>query len=167
MDAHGDLPSTEEIEDIWNLPEVNEASSEEEKAEYEKKVSLLTWYLDVFMPKAVGLEFWGELIRPYRLMTDTEVVEGDPSGKKKVLVTVTSEAFGLLVYHNCRDKWVADYKYKKEHGKKAQVPKYNKDDVSTHKHVNKWSNSNSGSVVGGGWHPAALKKFNALKQKGE
>ena len=65
MDAHGDLPSTEEIEDIWNLPEVNEASSEEEKAEYEKKVSLLTWYLDVFMPKAVGLEFWGDLIRPY------------------------------------------------------------------------------------------------------
>ena len=81
----------------------------------------------------------------------------------KDLLTVSSEAFGLLVCHNCRDKWVADYNYKKKHGKKAVVPKFKKEDVSTHAHVNKWSNSNSGSVVGGGWHPDALKKFNALK----
>ena len=163
LDKYGDLPSTEEIEDVWNLPEVTEASSDKEKKDYEKKVTILTWYLDSFLPKAVGLEFWGDLIRPYRLMTDTELVEGDVSGKKKVLVTVTSEAFGLLVYHNCQDKWVADYKCKKKHDKKAVVPKFKKEDVSTHAHVNKWSNSNSGSVVGGGWHPDALKKFNALK----
>ena len=163
LDKLGTLPSTHEIENVWDLPEVTEASSDEDKAKYEAKVDLLTWYLDVFMPKAVGLEFWGDIIRPYKLMTDTELVEGDLSGKKKVLVTVTSEAFGLLVYHNCRDKWIADYKYKKQHGKKVPVPKFKKDDPSTHAHVNKWSNSCSGSVVGGGWHVDALKKFNALK----
>lgn len=163
LDKTGTLPTTDEIENVWDLPEVNETSSAEDKAEYGKKVDILTWYLDVFLPKAVGLEFWGDIIRPYKLMTDTELVEGDLSGKKKVLVTVTSEAFGLLVYHNCRDKWIADYNYKKEHGKKSTVPKYNKDDPSTFPHVNKWSNSRSGSVVGGGWHVDALKKFNALK----
>lgn len=164
MDAHsGNLPTTDEIENVWDLPVVTEASSDADKAEYSRKVDILTWYLNSFLPKAVGLEFWGENIRPFNLMTDTALVEGDLSGKKKVLVTVTSEAFGLLVYHNCRDKWVADYKYKQQHGKKASIPKYEKDEPSTHVHVNKWSNSRSGSAVGGGWHVDALKKFNALK----
>ena len=165
MEKHGSLPTCDKIENVWDLPEVTDASSEEDKAKYAKKVDILTWYLDIFLPKGVGLEYWGDNIRPFNLMTDTALVDGDLSGKKKVLVTVTSEAFAILVYHNCRDKWLADFEYKKKHGKKATVPKYNKDDPTTFAHVNKWSNCCSGSAVGGGWHNDALNKFNALKDQ--
>ena len=36
----------------------------------EKELELLTWYLDSFLPNAVGLEFWGPNVRPFKLMTD-------------------------------------------------------------------------------------------------
>ena len=50
-------------------------------------------------------------------------VPGDPSGKKKVLVTITSEAFALVIFANCRDKWVADFKLKAGN-KRAKIPKF-------------------------------------------
>lgn len=96
-------------------------------------------------------------------MTDLEEVEGDPSGKKKVLVTVTSEAFALLLWANSRDKWLADFKLKAGN-KKAKIPKYNKDDQDTWKHQNKWSNSRTGQIQGGGWAKEALVFFNTTIQ---
>ena len=58
MSEHdGNLPTTDELENVWDLPVVTDASSAEEKAKFAKKVNLLTWCLDVFLPKAVGLEF--------------------------------------------------------------------------------------------------------------
>ena len=92
-------------------------------------------------------------------MTDTEEVEGDPSGKKKVLVTVTSEAFALVLWANSRDKWLADFKLR-VNNKRAKIPKYNKEDPVTWKHQNKWSNSRSGQIQGGGWSRDALVFFN-------
>ena len=92
-------------------------------------------------------------------MTDKEEVEGDPSGKKKVLVTVTSEAFALLLWANSRDKWLADFTLRASN-KRAKIPKYNKDDQTTWKHQNKWSNSRTGQIQGGGWAKDALVFFN-------
>jgi hypothetical protein len=92
-------------------------------------------------------------------MTDKIVVEGDPAGEEKVLVTITSEAFAYVLYKNGRDKWMADYAYLKNNPRAKMTPKYKKDDPSTFKHANKWSNSNTGSMVGAGWHTDALEYF--------
>ena len=155
------MPTVEEIEKVWDLPDAPATEEEgEEKTKYVRAISVLTWYLDRFMPMAVGLEFWGPNIRPFHLLTDFLDIEGDVSGKKKVLVSVTSEAFGILMYANCRDKWVADFELRASN-KKAKIPKYNKDDPSTFKHQNKWSNSRTGQIQGGGWNRVALKYFNA------
>ena len=89
-------------------------------------------------------------------MTDKAEVPGDTSGKKKVLVTITSEAFGLVIFANCRDKWIADFQFKASN-KKAKIPKYNKEDPATHKYQNKWSSSRTGQVQGGGWDNEALQ----------
>ena len=123
-------------------------------------MELLTWYLDSYLPFAVGLEFWGPNIRPFHLLSDKIMVDGDPSGKEKVLVTVTSEAFGQLVYANCRDKWMHEFNYKKGKRKGAKVPKFDKQDKSTHVYQNRWSSSRTGQLVGGGWAPEALNYFN-------
>ena len=170
FDKHKNLPTLEEIEKVWELNPPGEAPSDsatpEEKAKHvkdaakhEKELELLTWYLDSFLPNAVGLEFWGPNVRPFRLMTDKFDVPGDPSGKKKVLVTITSEAFALVIFANCRDKWVADFKLKAGN-KRAKIPKFNKDDPETHKYQNKWSSSRTGQVQGGGWDYEALQYLN-------
>jgi hypothetical protein len=113
------------------------------------------------MPLAVCLEFYGPNICPFCMMTDKALIEGDVSGKEKVLVTTTSEACAHLVYANCRDKWIADWKFLKKAGnKKAKIPTYKKLDPATHAHKNLWSNSQVGSITGGGWHLDAMTYFN-------
>ena len=160
----------EQIEKVWDIKEPgeepgDEATEEEKakwvafKAECDFQLEILLWYLDCFLPHAAGLEFWGPNIRPFHLMTDKLDVPGDKSGKKKVYVTITSEAFGLVVYANCRDKWIADFTLRATN-KRAKIPKYNKDDPATFKHQNKWSCSRSGQVIGGGWHNDALVYMN-------
>lgn len=169
------MPTIEQIENVWIIPECPEPedpdceTKSEEKArknspEYKKYVfaiDLLTWWMDVFMPMAVGLEFWGPNIKPFHLMTDKVMVHGDVSGVEKVLVTITSEAYAFQTYANCRDKWMADYKYLKEN-KKKKIPAYSKKDPATHKHKNKWSNPCTGSVTGGGWEEEGLEYLNKM-----
>ena len=158
----------EDLQNIWDLPDPpadtydsdsDTPASPEQKA-YSLAVAKLVWYLNSFLPNTVGLHFWGPNIRPFKLMTDKEVVDSDPSGKKKVLVTVTSEAFALLLWANSRDKWLADFKLKKK-DRKAKIPKYDKNNRATWKHQNKWSNSRTGQIQGGGWSKDALVFFNA------
>lgn len=163
------LPTMDEIMDIWNVGEAPDEDDEEDdeaaklakktaRTHYRRKIDLLLWYLDRYLPNLCGLEFWGPQIRPYHLMTDLVNLQGDTSGKKKVLVTVTSEAFALLMYENCREKWINTFQLKKQN-KKAKIPAYKRDDEATHKYANLWSNSSTGSVKGGGWSIDALKKL--------
>ena len=169
-EKHGSLPTLKAVEDVWLINEAGDPPARNASAQvkedfaqatekYEKQLELLTWYLDVFLPCAVGLEFWGQNVRPFKLMTDKAEVPGDPSGKKRVLVTITSEAFALVIFANCRDKWIADFDYRASN-KRAKIPKYNKHDPDTHKYQNKWSSSRTGQVQGGGWDKEALECLN-------
>ena len=145
---------------IWAFPLAPENDKQiDVKKAFDAHMELLTWYMDSFLPMAVGLEFWGPTICPFHLMTDKALVEGDPSGKEKVLVTVTSEAFGQLVYANCRDKWTHEFNYKKGKRKGTKCPKFDKDDKTTHVYQNKWSSSQTGQLIGGGWAADALNYF--------
>ena len=170
--THGKLPTVEDIETIWELPEKptepvpgnNEADFEAAMANYKvdfeffnKKMKLLTWCATDYLSMAVGVETWGLTQKCTKLLTDKVKLEDDNSGKEKVLVTVTSEAFGQVMFKNCRKKWLAVWKYKKAHGAKAKVPKYDKDDITTHDYEGLWSNPRSGQVEGGGWNMDGLQ----------
>lgn len=172
---HGDLPTTEELENIWeNLPLQEEQDPEEEdeiseeaqsqKEQKEHKVELLAWYLDKWMPMVAGAEFWGPTKRPFRLMTDLEKLRGEKKTPERTLVTITSEAFGLLVFANCREKWLASFQFRKENKHGTPLPSYKKDDIETHKYQNKWSSSRGGGTGGGGWSQEALDYFNEKMQ---
>lgn len=144
----------------WTYEEPSEDASAEEKAKAERQKQILIFYLDEYMPQVAGLDNWGEDRRPVHLMTDKALVPGDPSGEEKVMVTVTSEAFGLLVYENCRDNWIETILYKRANGNSARVPKYDKKKPETHKYSNKFTSSASGQVVNGGWSIDGMKRFN-------
>ena len=97
------MPTIEELENVWDIPtepldpnEENEGVLPEDVCfmpehadEYncKRKVYLLTWYLDVWLPMVNGVQWWGPMIRPYKLMTDLT----DVRGEQKVIVTITSE----------------------------------------------------------------------------
>ena len=166
----------EDIETVWDIPEKptepvrgdDEAEFEAAVAQYKadlaylkKKEKLLAWHASECVSMAVGVESWGHTQKCNKLITDKEVLQEDTSGKPKVLVTVTGEAFGQVMFKNCRTKWIAVWEYKKINGKKATPPKYDKDDESTHKYDSLWSNPRNGQVEGGGWHNEGLEYLNA------
>ena len=127
------------MKDPYSIPSVGDTPSDEEKAELERKRVILLFYVDEYLPGAVCLEHWGPERRYHHLPTDMAEVDMDPSGKKKVMVTVTSEAFGLLIFDNCREAWIAGFQFKDQHGWKTAVPGYSKKDESTEKYKAKYA----------------------------
>ena len=128
-----------------------------EKAENVVKKELFIWYFDRWLPVAAGKEWYGDKVRYYQLASSKVKV----GGKGRVIVTVTSEAFGLLMWENCCDKWVKIWKKKKEEGKDAEIPR-SKDDGAL-EYAGKWSDANSGQAKYGGWSDAAYERFEELK----
>ena len=149
---HKDLPTTEEMENVW-LFDPNNVTDQQK--------TLLLWYLDTWLPEAVGHDFWDLTARTTRLITDRALLPGDKSKEKKVLVPISGEAFGLLMFKNCRERWIASFEYQAENGTK-KVPVYKKDDPDTHAFQNLWSSSRGGRNCGGGWDVKAFKYYNDM-----
>jgi len=155
-DAWESLPTVEEMEAVWDFDPEDMCDS----ANQEKQV-LLLWYLDDWLPEVVGHDFWDQTNRTTRRVTDKIHLPGDKSGNKKVLVPITGEAFGLLMFANCRERWIESFACQaKNNGKKP--PQYRKNNPETHKYKNKWSSSRGGRQIGGGWDEEAFKYYNSM-----
>jgi len=100
------LPTTEDIVNI-----LQSRPAELEKPENAKAKQVLIWYIDRWLPIVHGSEYWDEKYRHYQLQTDVIPFR---DGVSRELCTVESEAFGLLCYDNCRDKWQNIFDLKKD-----------------------------------------------------
>jgi hypothetical protein len=147
------LPTRKEI---WDILQMNPEELKKDEMAIQKELFL--WYYDAWLPAILPREFWREDIRFYRLLTDACEI----AGKQKVLVTVASEAFGLLMWENCRNKWVNYFKLKDE-DPTAQVPSGKHEDAKLHQA--KWSDGSSGQVKYGGWKDEAYGVFEELKKE--
>jgi hypothetical protein len=172
----GDLPEVSELRDVWQYEErpLNQGDYQdgvepdsprftpEYHAKYERKMKLTLWYFDDYMTMMAGTQYWGNDVKTRYLPTDMMEVEGE----RKVIVTITSEAFGFLLYENCRKKWIQIFKWKDENPKSNKKskppPQYNKNKPETHKFKAKWSDNCTGQAMG--WHPDAFKSYNQYIQ---
>lgn len=102
--------------DILDLLQATPEYLEDPANSRDKKI--LLWYEDRFLPIAIGLEYWSPKNRHYKLKTDTVTLR---NGEEKVLCTIASEAFGLMTYDNCRDKWEEIMKLKAENRGKYKI----------------------------------------------
>ena len=115
-----------------------------------------------------GQKYWKSAISQYNTPVDTvNIRRKDEDGQwiteKKVYVTVTSEAFGWLVYDNNRDKWLNTFNYMRENNKKYG-PKLDKEHADYPKYQPKYTESKNGQVKNGGWKPAAYTEFTRFKK---
>jgi len=123
---------------------------------------LLLWYFDRYLP-TVCRKYWDPEIRCYNLYTDTKCNIQGKDGQvfqNKVWVTVATEAFGLTLLMNCRDKWPHVYDY--EAGG-LEIPKSGP--VYKEKFKAKWSNPDEGQKEYGGWEPAGLIHYQQTKKE--
>jgi hypothetical protein len=157
---HDYVPEIDDLTQIYDVlsrkkpAEITDASTDEQKQEmddYVRDMDLLIWYLDKYLPAAVGDLTFGKTLRYYKKQTDTIEL----GGKMRVLVERQQEAYGWLVLENCYDKW-CECVPKQAADPKWKVPAYNKDDESTHPfHQTKYSDPRGGQKAG--WKPQARK----------
>lgn len=120
-----------------------------------KSKNLLIWYYDRYLPAAARKEYWGDDNRYYKLYTDKINLKG----KQKVLVTISSEAFGLLQLRNCAKKWKNIFVLKETEGAMAVIPT-KKTDKESENYKAEWTDPKIGQVKYGGWHPRAIEYLN-------
>jgi len=120
---------------------------------------LVLWYYDHWLPVVAGKKWWRDEIKYFYLLTDTQ----DMAGVQKVNCTVTSEAFGLLVYENYQQVWERQMLYKAKHGVGALLPKSKTQTDDDGNDINyyqaKWSNSSTGQVKYAGWADEAYTRL--------
>ena len=184
----------ENIEAI--LPEVSEIlaclsrsappEGEEALARWKK---VWVWYWDVYLPFIAGNKFhWNESKRHYECISESAVVgSGDvkPSAAKKAKkagkktpqvalnVPPSTEAFAMVMFENCRTKWMEEYPVKIAHpGKNSRSLKrkqgheglaYAVDGRFLNFYDKKfkgiYTQNDSGHAKFGGWKVEGIKKF--------
>ena len=164
----GFLPPVEHIINIWAFMKQEEppvpgddAGDVEIQArkEWEAKRKLLVWWCDNYLVAAGGELTYGKTVRYYKHLAATVEVKG----KKMVLVETTTEAYGMLVYDNCHDKWKEIFA-KRVTDPDFKVPKYSKDDASTHKYnVTKHTDPQGGKNAG--WKDSGREALNDFKKQ--
>lgn len=161
------LPTVEEFRNVHEIPDKPEplhddSTSDEIRAfntasdKYRKQIAFATWYADQWIPAVCGIEHYN-LERQYFHMCQY----GEIRGERKVYVPITGEAWGALLWANCREKWIESCKFK-DANPKTKLPVYSTKKPETAKFQAKWSDAKSGQVVSGGWKPEAHDAFNAF-----
>ena len=81
---------------------------------HKKQKALVIWYVDRWLPVVAGQKFFSDKMRERYFPAEKVKTFGK---EKKVLVPISSEAFGILTIDNCHEKWVATGEWRKHNPK--------------------------------------------------
>jgi hypothetical protein len=145
----GDLPSEKEI-----LACATRSCANEE---------VFKWYWDKLIPNVIGHGQFGPNVRYYQMMSLAKTKENGKPGKQ--LVTASSEAFTVLLYENCRTKWIAIYNWCQKNpnakpGKGLFRPQ--KDGIGI-EFKSRYTEQDIGQAEFGGWSQQGLQRYQVLK----
>ena len=163
MEAHKDddtnnLPTPQEILDAMRTsPDALEdvkKDIDEEKARKRKKDILVWWYNSVLASQASS--YWTKrIMNEHTFMDDTML-----HGKKRKFLTVTVEAFTLLILTNSGKRWQAQWE-KHQEDSSYKFPRSYKADPDAYKLYckSKWSDPNAGQQAYEDWGSEANEFF--------
>lgn len=148
-DVYKTIPSVDDLLNVWEYCELDL-----EQEGNERKKALVIWYYDRFLPVVAGHKYFGDKMKLQHIPGDLV----DIFDKKRVLIPITTEAFGILNVDNCYDRWVNTCEWKKDDPKR-KIPKKGADAAQF---AAKYTDSKVGQVKFGGWSPDAYTKFQEL-----
>ena len=103
------------------------------------------WFIGEFVASVSGTKVWGR--KKYYYRVSEAVID---KGSQELVVTVSDEAFAILLYENYIEKWIARYhterRGEKPHGKAK----------------GKYTSSVTDHCLYGGWSAEGVTRFNAL-----
>ena len=126
------------------------------KLDNPEHAKLMKWYTDSILSCIVGSQGgWNAKTKYYKCISDATI----PGMPDKPLFTPSHEAFVVLVYENCRDKWIARRKWYAENPSETRLPG-RKDEWKEHEiYVTKYTNQDKGQATFSGWAPEGLQQF--------
>lgn len=118
---------------------------------------VMVWYWDVLMRKVMGKIGWDVSDRHYTTLTKATF----PHDRKVPNFDVSSEAFVVLVYENCYQKWTKTMEWKQANpGQKLPTrSKTNKNDP-IFKTI--YTSQDSGQQKNGGWTNLGIERYNGI-----
>ena len=154
-DVHGKIPTADDLLQIWDCCDLDLELPDNDYAK-----SVVIWYYDRWLPVVAGTDWWNPQQCYFNILTDK--VEIGPNGDKKVFVTSSTEAFGVLIMDNCHTKWVNEFEYRKNDAKRV-LPKGKDEGAELFKA--KYTDSKNGQVKFGGWSQESFEAFQKYAEK--
>jgi hypothetical protein len=110
----------------------------------EREKEAFLWFIGEFVACVSGTKVWGR--KKYHCRVSEAVVD---KGSQQLVVTVSDEAFALLLYENYIDKWITRF-HIKHHGAKSDT-------------INgKYTSPVMNHLLFGGWSAEGVARFNEL-----
>ncbi len=103
------------------------------------------WFIGEFVACVSGTKVWGR--KKYYYRVSEAVID---KGSQELVVTVSDEAFAILLYENYIDKWIARYHMERRGEKPGGKSK------------GKYTSSVTDHCLYGGWSAEGVTRFNAL-----
>jgi hypothetical protein len=123
---------------LETLVKLRQSSTDEEKEAF-------LWFIGDFIASVVGTKVWGR--KKYYHRVSEAVID---KGGQDLVVTVSDEAFAILIYENYIDKWIAKF-HMEQRGEKA---------IGMIK--GKYTSSVNDECLYGGWSTDGIARFNEL-----
>ena len=131
--------------------------------------ALFAWWWDVYMAKAAGTsKAWNKKIKYFGLLSK----HAPPGNPNAVYITPSTEAWGMLLIINCRDRWPKIMELKKKSSSRITYVKTAKAatkagtayiDVSQDQSfVGVYTRADAGQKKFGGWSADGLRKYKEL-----
>ena len=134
-------------------------SDKNEQAHLER---LFDWYVTEMLPACARSRYWPEKLHG-QVQVSSHLVDHVDG---KYAVPPSTEAMCLVMYENCRDRWINMYVYKDIDGHAGEIPRYSKKKhEETAQWAALWSDNCSGQQPYGGWDDAGIDKFDELCEK--
>ena len=117
------------------------------------------WFLGTFLDCVSGARAWGGQRKYVEEVLKAEI---KGVGGKIKLVTVSDEAFGLLLYENYVDKWIQKYHHERRTLLPSMLSTAEKKKLGATKMRGKYTTGSVGNCEFGGWSEKGMRRFNEL-----
>jgi len=124
-----------------------------------EEVKVFKWYWEDCIGKVAGVQNgWNEHVKHYTIISKAKL----PGDETKPLVPANSEAFLLLVYENCHDKWVKHIEWY-DKNPCTKMPNRNSTEKAKQENAGlfdtKFTTQDGGQMKYGGWKDGGLQKY--------
>ena len=127
------------------------------------EMKVFLWYWEHILSKNGGFSMWHKDEIRFSQLPSECTYKFEHYEKDFKLFPASTEAFFVLLYDNCIDKWKEHAQWKHDHPK-VRLPIMNKENKDEPLHKTKYTITDIGQQKYGGWSNEGLEAFNQLKK---